>query len=179
VYVTLASLDVLLVMSIAVATVVASTATTRLRTAPTVTRRRAWALTASIALSFGGAFVILRTLTDAGILFTPDPAADWRFAVTAMVSMAPVAAATLTSGPRLRALAEGADVDVTDPYLAGPVRVAAAASLLGVWFWFVPPAPPYLADIAVAVGALTAAIAPSILWRPRAAHRPPVTSPVD
>jgi hypothetical protein len=157
VYVTLASLDVLLVLSIAVATVLASSSTKRLASAPTPPRLRLRALAGSIGLSFAGAFVMLRTLTDAGLLLTRDRAVGWDLPLTAAVSMVPVATAVLVSRPRLRALADGANDDLTDPALVVPVRVAAVASVLGVWFWFVVPAPPYWDDAALAVGALAAA----------------------
>jgi hypothetical protein len=179
VYVTLASLDVLLVMSIAAATVLASNRTNRLAKAPTAARRRMRALTASIALSFAGAFVILRTITDAFMLLTPDRPSSWQIALTATGSMAPVAGAVLLSGAQLRALADGEELDVRDPYLVVPVRVAAAASLLGVWTWFEPPALPYWDDIALVLGVLTAAMAVSIVRRSRGTYRSPVTTPVD
>jgi hypothetical protein len=179
VYVALASLDVLLVMSIAVAALVASNRTTRLAKAPTAGRRRLRALTASIALSFAGAFVILRTIIDVFMLLTPDRPGAWQLALTATGSMAPVAGAVLLSGSHLRALADGEDLDVTDPYLVVPVRIAAVASLLGVWFWFAPPAPLYWDDVALVLGVLAAAMAVSVVRRPRDTNQSPVTTPVD
>jgi hypothetical protein len=60
-----------------------------------------------------------------------------------------------------------------------PVRVAAVASLLGVWFWFAPPAPLYWDDVALALGVLAAAMAVFVVRRPRDTYQSPVTTPVD
>jgi hypothetical protein len=174
VYVTLASIDLLLVLSIAVATVVASGRAKRLALVPTPGRRRLRALGGSIALSFAGAFVMLRTFTDVAMFVALDRALVRELPLTAAASMLPVAAAVVMSGPRLRALADGAEPDdaaVTDPRLVVPVRVAAVAALLGVWYWFVPPAAPYWDDLALAMGVLAAAATLLSLAQRRAHHR--------
>ena len=169
-YVTLASVDVLLVVSTAIATVLASGCTIRLASAPTATRLRLRALGGSIALSFAGAFVMLRTLTDAALLFTRNEAVGWELPLGAAVSMAPVATAVLMSGPRLRVLADGAAEEVSDPFLVVPVRVAAVASVLGVWLWFVEPSWNHAMP---AVGVLAVATLLFSLTHRRNQHRVP------